>query len=72
MTITQIYTELEAAQREFETRAKEEVYARNNTTTALNKLNNAQKALDAFLNDLKKAAPHQREWKRSKGVAITE
>jgi len=63
-TITELYEELESAQAELEDRSQEESYASGRTTTALNRLNNAQKALDEFVGTLKRAASYKSDWKR--------
>lgn len=50
-------SEFENAQRSLQT-------AHSRETAALNKLNAAQRALDAAMDDIRKHAPRQSDWKR--------
>lgn len=42
--------------------------ARNEETDARNRLNEAQKAFDAAVAEMRKQAPRDSEWKRERGV----
>lgn len=57
---------LKKADEEYVAAKKEESFARNAATDALNKLNQAQKAFDAAVESIRDAAPFDSEWKSNK------
>lgn len=61
-TLTRAVVEAQAAHA---TARQEEERARGSTTSALNRLNAAQKQLDAALADLRKDASYESDWKQT-------
>lgn len=61
-TIQQLCDELTAATREFNEAEKKESWARSETTICKNRLNQAQKALEARMTTLAKDAPRDSDW----------
>jgi indole-3-glycerol phosphate synthase len=53
------------ARKKYEDFKTEEARASRDTTSALNALNEAQKAFDAAVAEIKKAAPRDSDWKRA-------
>lgn len=45
--------------------------ARNEETTARNRVNELQREIVARIDELKKAAPRDTEWRRDRGVPVT-
>lgn len=64
-SIAALAEELTKADEEYVAAKKEESFARNATTDALNKLNQAQKAFDAAVESIRDAAPFDSDWKTS-------
>ena len=48
---------------------KRESEARNETCAAINRVNDAQKRVDALVAELKKLAPRDSDWNRPQGIA---
>lgn len=67
-----LIAELQLAQAHHEDLVRAEAMARSNECVARNRVNAAQKAIDAAMADLKKAAPRDSDWaqeRRPRGVA---
>jgi hypothetical protein len=64
MHMQHLINELKEAQNALETAEKRTAIARNEQCNALNRVNNAQKAIDAAILELRKGSPRQSEWKR--------
>ncbi len=48
---------------------KRESEARNETCAAINRVNDAQKRVDALVGEMKKLAPRESDWNRPQGIA---
>lgn len=57
-----LLAELQLAQAHHEEMTRAEAVARSNECTARNRVNAAQKAIDAAMAELKKAAPRDSDW----------
>lgn len=68
--ISKAFKELADAAERYNECSQQVSFARSAETTALNRLNNAQKALDELVASLRKAAPRDSDWRRSKGEPI--
>jgi len=62
--VAKLAADLALATEEHESASRAAEVARHNETTALNRLNAAQKAMDEFHAALRAGAPYQSEWKR--------
>lgn len=60
--IGKLYANVDAACREYRELEQAASFASNRATDALNKLNQAQKAMDAALAELRKKAPRSTDW----------
>lgn len=63
-TLQELVADVEAATREYVEADKRESAARAAEVDAVNRLNNAQKALDAYVDGLRSRAPRGSDWKR--------
>lgn len=61
-TIEQLCKDLEHAKEAYRSAEQRSSFARNEATDALNRLNQAQKALEARMLTLAKDAPHESDW----------
>lgn len=66
-TLAELGRSLEIATLEFEKREGETRLARLAETQALNALNEAQKAFDTCIAEIRKTSPQASEWKRNRG-----
>lgn len=64
VTLSELQQELDAATTELEFQRIREDAARMATTSAMNRLNAAHKALDAAMDALRSTAPWDSEWRR--------
>lgn len=64
MNIQELIDELQEAQKSLEHAERCVSIARNEECTALNRVNNAQKAVDEALQDIRKKSPRRSNWKR--------
>lgn len=67
-TITDLHNDIVHAAQAHQSAQQRASIARNEETDALNRLNQAQKAFDAAIAELKKQAPRDSEWKRERGL----
>ncbi len=67
-TIGELHTDLEQAGKSYESARQRASMARNEEADARNKLNQAQKAFDAAVAEMKKQAPCDSDWKRTPGL----
>ena len=65
MSEAEMFDELKQATEAYKIAESETSAARNRETSALNRLNKAQKAVSDMMFDLKKVAPRDSEWRRS-------
>lgn len=70
-TISDLFAELEAATAEHKDAERAESAARSTLTAATNRLNAAQKAVDAHMKKLRESAPWNTDWKRHTGCVVT-
>ena len=68
-SISELVSDLKDATSAFNEAEGVESRARLDKTTAINRMNNAQKALDAAILALKKEAPRDSDWKQSERLA---
>lgn len=64
-TIAELHEQLLRLQQQYDECKKHESIASSATCSALNNLNGAQKAFDAAVAEIKKAAPRDSDWKRA-------
>lgn len=67
--MNQAIIDLDTAIQQHAMASKRESQARNETTAAKNRLNDAQKRIDALVVELKKLAPRDSDWNRPQGIA---
>jgi hypothetical protein len=65
--VNEVATELVDALAAYEEASTEESSARHKKTDALNRLNNALKAFDKTVSDLRSSAPRESDWRRVGG-----
>jgi hypothetical protein len=66
------FREYQTAKEGWETAARQEAAARGQTTTMLNRVNNAQKALSKLIEAEMKAAPMDSDWGRNRRTGMLE
>lgn len=65
-----LIAELKEAQEDYEKARHAESIARSRRTEALNKLNQAQREIDKAVEDLKKMAPGESDWRRAERTGM--
>ena len=65
MSESELFDELKQATEAYKIAESETSAARSRETSALNRLNKAQKAVSDMMFDLKKVAPRDSDWRRS-------
>jgi hypothetical protein len=63
VTLTELERELEEAVNDYQVQGELENIARSRATTALNRLNAAQMAFDARIDEMRKQAPQSSDWR---------
>jgi hypothetical protein len=72
-TLDELVKDLQLAKESYESAQQRERFARNETTSCLNRLNAAQKAVDARMQTLRKHAPRDSDWAReTRSSHVTE
>lgn len=69
--LVELIKEFDAAMAEHKEAETEESAARSKMCAATNRLNAAQKALDTYVATLKRDAPWNTDWKRTRGEVVS-